>query len=110
MTDIPADSLLSEDSVRAGVEALERIHGHHLADMAPEEQAGARAHWREQVQEILDRDTADAAAEVGRLIAPVLGLSDAEVDAQVADYRRAVELERTTADLPETALDASLGA
>ena len=53
MTDIPADSLLSEDSVRAGVEALEHIHGHHLADMAPEEQAGARAHWREQVQEIL---------------------------------------------------------
>lgn len=60
---------------------------------------------------LLARDaTADAAAEVGRLIAPVLGLSDAEVDAQVADYRRAVELERTTADLPETALDASLGA
>jgi hypothetical protein len=53
MTDIPADSLLSEDSVRAGVAALEAIHGHHLDDMDAEEQARARAHWREQVQEVL---------------------------------------------------------
>jgi hypothetical protein len=53
MTDIPADSLLSEDSVRAGVAALERIHGHHLGAMDAEEQAHARAHWREQVQEVL---------------------------------------------------------
>ncbi len=53
MTEIPADSLLAEDSVRAGVAALERIHGHHLADMAPGEQEQARAHWREQVQEVL---------------------------------------------------------
>ncbi|MEZ5180375.1 MAG: hypothetical protein R2702_00610 [Acidimicrobiales bacterium] len=40
----------------------------------------------------------------------MLGLDDGAVAAQVADYRRAVELERTTAELPETALDASLGA
>jgi len=53
MTEIPADSLLTEDSVRAGVAALERIHGHHLADMDPDEQAQARAHWRDQVQEVL---------------------------------------------------------
>ena len=53
MTDIPADSLLAEDSVRAGVAALERIHGHHLTEMDPDEQADARAHWREQVQEVL---------------------------------------------------------
>ena len=33
-----------------------------------------------------------------------------EADAQAASYRAAVELERTTAELPETALDASLGA
>jgi hypothetical protein len=53
MTDIPADSLLSEDSVRAGVSALEHIHGHHLSSMEPGEQQHARAHWREQVQEVL---------------------------------------------------------
>jgi glycerol-3-phosphate dehydrogenase len=60
---------------------------------------------------LLARDaTARAAADVGALIGPLLGLSDAEVDAQVADYRRSIELERSTAELPETALDASLGA
>ena len=53
MTEIPADSLLAEDSVQAGVAALERIHGHHLADMQPGERDQARAHWREQVQEVL---------------------------------------------------------
>jgi glycerol-3-phosphate dehydrogenase len=60
---------------------------------------------------LLGRDaTAAAAGDVGRLIGPLLGLSEAEVEAQVADYRRSVEVERTSADLPETALDASLGA
>ena len=53
MTEIPADSLLTEESVRAGVTALERIHCHHLADMDDDERAQARAHWREQVQEVL---------------------------------------------------------
>jgi hypothetical protein len=53
MTEILADTLLSEDSVRAGVAALERIHGHHLSDMDPAEQAEAREHWRQQVQEVL---------------------------------------------------------
>jgi hypothetical protein len=53
MTEIPADTILSEDSVRAGIAALERIHGHHLTEMDPDEQANARAHWREQVQEVL---------------------------------------------------------
>jgi hypothetical protein len=49
----PIDAILSEESVTAGVTALERIHGRHLADMSPEEQAEARAHWRRQVEEIL---------------------------------------------------------
>jgi hypothetical protein len=53
MTEIPADSLLSEDAVRGGIAALERIHGHHLHEMDADEQAQARAHWREQVQEVL---------------------------------------------------------
>src|SRR3954468_21497355 len=50
---MPIDAILAEDSVAAGVAALERIHGRHLADMTPEEQADARNHWREQVEEVL---------------------------------------------------------
>ncbi|MCU1372303.1 MAG: glycerol-3-phosphate dehydrogenase [Ilumatobacteraceae bacterium] len=60
---------------------------------------------------LLARDASAAAAgEVAALIAPVLGLSEAEADAQASSYRAAVDLERSTAELPETALDASLGA
>jgi glycerol-3-phosphate dehydrogenase len=60
---------------------------------------------------LLARDASAAAAgDVAGLIAPILGLSDAEADAQASSYRAAVELERSTAQLPETALDASLGA
>ena len=54
--------------------------------------------------------TAAAADDVASLIAPVLGLSEEAAREQAAAYRRAVEHERTTAELPETALDASLGA
>ena len=55
---------------------------------------------------LLARDASAAAAdEVARLIAPILGLSDAQAADQAAAYRQAVELERTTADLPETAFD-----
>jgi len=54
--------------------------------------------------------SAAAAADVAGLIAPILGLSEAEADAQAAGYRAAIDLERSTAELPETALDASLGA
>ncbi|WP_421119757.1 glycerol-3-phosphate dehydrogenase/oxidase [Aquihabitans daechungensis] len=60
---------------------------------------------------LLARDaSAAAAADVAALIAPALGLSEAEADAQASSYRAAIELERSTAQLPETALDASLGA
>ena len=60
---------------------------------------------------LLARDaSAAAASDVAELIAPILGLSAAEADEQASSYRSAVELERTTAELPETALDASLGA
>src|SRR4051794_41954277 len=51
---IPAEAILSEESIAAGVDALERIHGRHLADMTQEEQADARDHWRQQVEEILE--------------------------------------------------------
>ena len=51
---IPPEAILSEESIAAGVDALERIHGRHLADMTADEQAEARDHWRRQVEEILE--------------------------------------------------------
>jgi hypothetical protein len=53
MDQIPTDMILSEQSVRAGLEAMERIHGRHLGDMSPQEQEQARMHWREQVEQVL---------------------------------------------------------
>src|SRR5919112_3056879 len=50
---MPVDAILAEDSIAAGVAAMERIHGRHLADMTAEEQAEARDHWRRQVEEVL---------------------------------------------------------
>lgn len=54
MPDIPSESLLSGPALRAGLTAMERMHGGHLADMTPAEQAEARAHWQEQVEQVLD--------------------------------------------------------
>ena len=45
MDEIPTDMILSEQSVRAGLQAMERIHGRHLGDMSAEEQEQARMHW-----------------------------------------------------------------
>ena len=60
---------------------------------------------------LLARDASAAAAEdVARLLAPELGWSDADAATSAAAYRSAVEAERTAASLPETALDAALGA
>ncbi|HEX8204859.1 MAG TPA: hypothetical protein VF587_02245 [Solirubrobacteraceae bacterium] len=53
MDQIPTDMILSEQSVRAGLEAMQRIHGRHLGDMSPQEQEQARGHWREQVEQVL---------------------------------------------------------
>ncbi len=53
MDEIPTDMILSEQSVRAGLAAMERIHGRHLGDMSAEEQEQARMHWREQVEQVL---------------------------------------------------------
>ncbi|QXC62337.1 glycerol-3-phosphate dehydrogenase/oxidase [Aquihabitans sp. G128] len=60
---------------------------------------------------LLARDASAAAAgDVADLIAPILGLTADEAAEQAATYRAAVELERTQAGLPETALEAvSLG-
>ena len=60
---------------------------------------------------LLARDaSAEAAAEVARLIAPILGWSTQDREASTAAYRALVDAERTAAQLPETALDAALGA
>ena len=53
MEQIPVDLILSEESVRAGLGAMERIHGRHLSSMSPSEQEEARAHWRAQVEDVL---------------------------------------------------------
>ena len=53
MDQIPTDMILSEQSVRAGLDAMQRIHGRHLGDMSPQEQEQARTHWREQVEQVL---------------------------------------------------------
>jgi glycerol-3-phosphate dehydrogenase len=60
---------------------------------------------------LLARDaSAEAADEVARLIAPYLGWSRDEQEASAAAYRALVDCDRTSAQLPETALDAALGA
>jgi hypothetical protein len=53
MDQIPLELLVSEESVRAGLGAMERIHGRHLGSMTPDEQEQAREHWRAQVEDIL---------------------------------------------------------
>jgi len=59
---------------------------------------------------LLGRDAAAAAAaDVARLIAPDLGWSDAQIAEQVSSYRAAAAAERDAAQLPEVALDATLG-
>ena len=53
MEQIPVELIVSEESVRAGLAAMERIHGRHLGNMTPDEQETAREHWRAQVEEVL---------------------------------------------------------
>jgi len=60
---------------------------------------------------LLARDAAAAAAPaVAALIAPELGWDAEETRAQIDDFLRMVDAERKAADLPETALDAAIGA
>jgi glycerol-3-phosphate dehydrogenase len=60
---------------------------------------------------LLARDASRAAAgDVARLLAPELGWDDRRVRDEVETYRAACDRERHAAELPETALDASLGA
>ena len=60
---------------------------------------------------LLARDaTAAAAADVAKLVAPDLGWDEERAAMEVARYREALDREREAAQLPETALDAALGA
>ena len=60
---------------------------------------------------LLARDAcAEAADDVARLIAPELGWDETEMARQRDDFRAALAHERAAAGLPETALDATLGA
>ncbi|MEA2403821.1 MAG: hypothetical protein QOE08_468 [Thermoleophilaceae bacterium] len=81
---MPVDAILAEDSVAAGVAALERIHGRHLADMTAEEQADARDHWRRQVEEILAAvqgvHAGPRAAGVGRAVITFADAGEERVD------------------------------
>jgi hypothetical protein len=85
---MPADAILAEDSVTAGVAAMERIHGRHLADMNPEEQATARDHWRSQVEEILAAVRAVHAGPpvegAGRAVITFADAGDERVDVSVS--------------------------
>ena len=88
MEQIPLELLLSEHSVRAGMAAMERIHGRHLAGMTPDEQAGARDHWRLQVEQVLGavRDELGEAPgpERGRAVIVLTDAPDGDVDVSVA--------------------------
>ena len=81
------DAILAEDSVVAGVAAMERIHGRHLADMNADEQAQAREHWRRQVEEILNAvRSVHAGPEVpgtGRAVITFADAGDERVDVSV---------------------------
>ena len=88
MEQIPVDLITAEPSVQAGVAAMERIHGRHLADMTPEEQGQAREHWRTQVEQVLlavrDVHAGDDDAEQGRAFVTFLDAGVDQVDVGVA--------------------------
>ncbi len=85
---VPPDAILAEESIAAGVAALETIHGRHLADMTPEEQAEARDHWRRQVEEVLAavRDSLAGPSDpgAGRAVISFTDAGDDRVDVSVA--------------------------
>ena len=85
---MPVDAILAEDSVAAGVSALEQIHGRHLADMTAEEQAEARDHWRSQVEQVLtavhDVHANPAPPGAGRAVISFTDAGDDRIDVSVA--------------------------
>jgi hypothetical protein len=89
MEQIPTDLILSEESVRAGLAAMERIHGRHLGQMTAQEQEEARLHWREQVEDILAavRDTfgeGPGVEQAGRAVITFLDSGEEQVEVSAA--------------------------
>ena len=88
MEQIPVDLITAEPSVRAGVAAMERIHGRHLADMTAEEQAQAREHWRTQVEQVLfavrDAHATEGDPDLGRAFVTFADAGGDQVDVGVA--------------------------
>lgn len=88
MEQIPVDLITAEPSIRAGVAAMEQIHGRHLADMTAEEQGHAREHWRAQVEQVLlavrDTHAAEGDEEHGRAVLTFLDAGGDQVDVGVA--------------------------
>jgi hypothetical protein len=108
MEQIPVDLILSEESVRAGMGAMERIHGRHLAQMSAQEQDEARNHWRVQVEDVLaavrDAYGEGDVDEVGRAVISFLdaGGDQVEVGASFVPELRELpggEVEGTPAQL-----------
>jgi hypothetical protein len=85
---LPPDALMSEESIAAGVAALESIHGRHLADMNADEQAEARDHWRRQVEQVLAAVREALAGPVepgaGRAVISFTDAGDDRIDVSVA--------------------------
>ncbi len=85
---ISPDAILSEESIAAGVAALERIHGRHLADMTADEQADARDHWRTQVEEVLravhSLQVSPPPEGAGRAVISLTDAGDDRIDVSVA--------------------------
>ena len=88
MEQIPLELLLSEHSVRAGVTAMERIHGRHLTAMTADEQSNAREHWRAQVEQVLhavrDERGQPPDGDRGRAVIVLTDADDGDVDVSVA--------------------------
>ena len=85
---LPPDAIMSEESITAGVTALEQIHGRHLADMTADEQAEARDHWRSQVEQVLkavhDTLAGPAAPGASRAVISFTDAGDDRIDVSVA--------------------------
>jgi hypothetical protein len=89
MEQIPVELIVSEESVRAGMSAMEGIHGRHLAGMTPDEQEQAREHWRTQVEEVLVavREQLGGAGDVqggGRAVISFTDAGDEQVEVGAA--------------------------
>jgi hypothetical protein len=89
MEQIPVELIVSEEGVRAGLTAMERIHGRHLGSMTPDEQQQAREHWRTQVEEVLVavRDQLGSAVDVqggGRAVISFTDAGDEQVEVGAA--------------------------